>query len=304
MTTLRITRGLPASGKTTFATKWVARSPRTRARVNRDDLRDMLFGTRTGLSPEQEDTVTTASQTLVRAHLKSGLDVIVDDTHLRPKYIRPWQEIAQTSGAALEIQEFPVDVETAISRDSVREHSVGETVIHALADKYLPKGQFLPTPTTPPADQSLSQEYVPPESAPSAIIVDLDGTLAWMNDRGPFDWDRVGDDDPNNDVIDVVAALSKDVDHVVFMSGRDEVCRAATTGWLQAHLGGRVHATSSLHMRPAGDYRKDSVVKTELFDTHVRQKYRVVVVLDDRQQVVDMWRAMGLTCLQVAPGDF
>jgi len=27
-------------------------------------------------------------------------------------------------------------------------------------------------------------------------------------------------------------------------------------------------------------------------------------VIDDRQVVVDFWRAEGLTCLQCAPGDF
>ena len=30
----------------------------------------------------------------------------------------------------------------------------------------------------------------------------------------------------------------------------------------------------------------------------------VLMTVDDRQRVVDMWRAEGLTCLQVAPGDF
>lgn len=59
-----------------------------------------------------------------------------------------------------------------------------------------------------------------------------------------------------------------------------------------------------LHMRPAGDRRRDSIVKAELFDRHVRDQYRVLVVLDDRKQVVEMWRSLGLTCLQVAEGDF
>jgi hypothetical protein len=50
--------------------------------------------------------------------------------------------------------------------------------------------------------------------------------------------------------------------------------------------------------------RKDSVVKQELFDEHIRDIYDVVAVYDDRQQVVDMWRAMGIDCFQVAPGNF
>ncbi len=60
-----------------------------------------------------------------------------------------------------------------------------------------------------------------------------------------------------------------------------------------------------LNMREAGDMRKDSIVKKELFDQHIRGKYNVRMVIDDRDQVVDMWRnELGLTCLQVAEGDF
>jgi len=57
-------------------------------------------------------------------------------------------------------------------------------------------------------------------------------------------------------------------------------------------------------MRQAGDKRRDSIVKLELFDRHVRDYYDIAFVLDDRQQVVDAWRVIGLTVFQVAPGDF
>jgi hypothetical protein len=57
-------------------------------------------------------------------------------------------------------------------------------------------------------------------------------------------------------------------------------------------------------MREAGDSRKDSIVKQELYERHIKPSYDVFVVLDDRNQVVDMWRSLGLVCLQVAPGDF
>ena len=38
--------------------------------------------------------------------------------------------------------------------------------------------------------------------------------------------------------------------------------------------------------------------------TGIRDRWRVVGVFDDRQQVVRMWRALGLTVFQVAEGDF
>ena len=57
-------------------------------------------------------------------------------------------------------------------------------------------------------------------------------------------------------------------------------------------------------MRKTGDNRKDCVVKREIFDAEIKDKYYIKFILDDRNQVVDMWRKMGLTCLQVADGDF
>jgi hypothetical protein len=57
-------------------------------------------------------------------------------------------------------------------------------------------------------------------------------------------------------------------------------------------------------MREEGNNEKDSIVKRRLFEDNIRGKYYIEYVLDDRNQVVDMWRNMGLTCLQVAEGDF
>ena len=46
-------------------------------------------------------------------------------------------------------------------------------------------------------------------------------------------------------------------------------------------------------------------IKKEIVDEHIKGKYFVKFVLDDRDQVVDMWRKeMGYACLQVNYGDF
>ncbi|MFC4014692.1 hypothetical protein ACFOY2_46230 [Nonomuraea purpurea] len=136
---------------------------------------------------------------------------------------------------------------------------------------------------------------------PVAALVDVDGTLAEKGDRDPYDWARVGEDTPNWPVIETVRALHHRGYRIVVMSGRSDECRAATAAWLNAHLGVPWEA---LHMRATGDYRQDAEVKTELYETRVRGRYDVRVVLDDRRQVVDAWRALDLTVFQVAPGDF
>jgi hypothetical protein len=60
----------------------------------------------------------------------------------------------------------------------------------------------------------------------------------------------------------------------------------------------------ALFMRKSGDYRKDSVVKKEIYERHIKEDFNVEFVLDDRDQVVKMWREQGLVCLQVAEGNF
>ena len=137
---------------------------------------------------------------------------------------------------------------------------------------------------------------------PRAVLFDVDGTLAVRGDRGPFDWAKVGRDTPNQAVIELAQTIAAAGRHrIIVMSGRDEVCRAETARWLHAH--GVVF--DELLMRPHRDNRKDAVVKAQLYREHVEPFYTVAWVVDDRNQVVRMWRAeLGLTCMQVADGDF
>jgi hypothetical protein len=165
-------------------------------------------------------------------------------------------------------------------------------------------------------------------------MCDLDGTLALVGDRSPYDaTDCDVKDLPNWPVIRTVLAMHAQGVKVIFMSGRDQKYRpetirfieryCRTPSWIQTIVGKNeyeldeeiFHPEKSipyeLHMRGETapdpdklDQRKDSVIKQELFDKYVRGRYNVLFVLDDRNQVVDQWRAMGLTCYQVAPGAF
>jgi len=105
----------------------------------------------------------------------------------------------------------------------------------------------------------------------------------------------------NPTVITAVRAMHTAGNAIIFCSGRDAVCRPETEAWLDLFVGVPYEA---LFMRPEGDGRKDAVVKREIFDQDIRDSWRIVGVFDDRQQVVRMWRALGLTVFQVAEGDF
>lgn len=136
--TLVLTRGLPGSGKTTLAYEWVAKlapagdvrprvltSPRTgelpaRARVNRDDLRRMMFGGWTGLA-EHENAVTLAQHTAVEALLRAGVDVVADDTNLHESTMTAWQRLAAEVGAEIEVWDLTdVPVDECVRRNELR----------------------------------------------------------------------------------------------------------------------------------------------------------------------------------------
>jgi len=144
------------------------------------------------------------------------------------------------------------------------------------------------------------------EQLPTAVICDIDGTIALMGDRSPFDWKRVGEDAVNNVVVQVLKAATAGFKEAgshktIMLSGRDSACRRETEEWLQHNNIEYDH----LYMRKKDDYRKDTVIKKELYESFIQDKYSVAFVLDDRDCVVDMWRnELGLTVFQVADGNF
>ena len=135
-----------------------------------------------------------------------------------------------------------------------------------------------------------------------AIIVDVDGTLADMRGiRKPFEWDKVSEDKPYLDIIEMIqdfASLNKY--KIIITTGRDGSCMQDTVKWLDKHK----VPFNEFYMRGEGDFRKDNIIKSEIYMDHIRPKYDVKFDVDDRDQVVEMWRSLGLRVLQVAPGNF
>ncbi len=292
--TLTITRGLPGSGKTTWA-----KAQRGHVRVNRDDLRRMLHGGPL-LTGWAEIQVTLAQRALVAGLLRGGVNVICDDTNLRTRAVKDLAALGRSYGAQVVIRDFTdVPLEECLARDAGRpeDERVGEQAIRRMYQRYL-AGRSLPLPV--PATPPVPAPYRPPDGAPEAFLVDIDGTVAVMDGRGPYEEHRVSEDRPNPPVIAVVRALHTAGYRILFCTGRSERCRADTAAWLAANVAVPYDA---LLMRADRDARTDTVVKAELFDRHIRDRYRIVAVLDDRDQVVRVWRAMGLTVLQVGEGD-
>jgi hypothetical protein len=145
------------------------------------------------------------------------------------------------------------------------------------------------------------------DTRPEVILCDVDGTIALMGKsqlgrRHFADWSRVGEDDPNPPIIRLVRMFRRAGFTVIYVSGRDEVCREQTLMWLDHHL--EAIPDERLLMRPRKDNRPDHEIKLEIYRRDIEPKYRVAWVIDDRNQVVKMWRSLGLTVLQVADGEF
>lgn len=302
-------RGYAASGKSTIAAE-IAKDTGA-VIVNRDYLRMMLHGTWYSGKAALEDQVTVAERAQVRAFLKAGMSVIVDATHLNTPYLRKWAKLAVEVDALFEVVDVPTSMDHCIIRDRLRgidgKRAVGEKVIRDMAKRWPIKNW--PAVTIP---QATAVEPVGSmHGLPEAIIVDIDGTVAHMNGRSPYDYTLVHTDTVDLNVAWLVQLVqtynaAPDQIKVLFCSGRDHTCREATEEWLR----GRFIPFDELFMRPAGavdnhgNKLPDYQVKLDLFNKNIRGKYNVRFVLDDRNQVVDLWRRLGLKCLQVEPGDF
>lgn len=320
MTQIILTRGLPASGKSTWAEACLKAAPESVVRLERDLLRDQLYGPLgriyvnvpelnmsddefTQFMRERENTVSLVQDSMAKAAVSAGKSVIISDMNLRAQYVRAWAKKAAEWGAGFETVKFEdVTLNELIARDVDRNHTVGESVIRQLWQQFTKNGKIADVDVSREFSSSqVVESYVADQSKPRAILVDIDGTLATMSGRSPYEWMRVGEDSPVEAVIEAVMAACLFNREVIVMSGRDESCRAITEEWLTKHLG---VAWSKLYMRPEGDNRKDNIIKYELFNRYVRNDYNVSYVLDDRDQVVEMWRKLGLACFQVNYGNF
>lgn len=135
------------------------------------------------------------------------------------------------------------------------------------------------------------------------IIVDLDGTVAERDPIQPFDDRSIIWRLPMIPIIELVLDLYMIGYGIIFVTGRKYNTRAKTVAWIETHMA-LDENDYQLFMRGDDDDRPDHEIKLQIWDTCIKDKFPIKFVLDDRNQVVQMWRSLGLVCLQVAEGDF
>lgn len=283
-------KGLPGSGKSTLAKKIISENPESYKRINRDDLRAMFDNGTT--SQSNEKFVKKVRDLLIVKCLEEGKSIVVDDTNLSETNLRRVTQLVReynikfNEKVTVEVIEVNTDVTVCIERDALREKPVGEKVIRKMHEQFFKD----------------SPEYaIQNPELPKAIICDLDGTLALMNGRNPFDASKCDQDELNEPVANVLRNYKKLGYEILLVSGREDRYKEPTLRFLEKHT----IEFDDLIMRKSQDNRKDSIIKTEIYNESIKDKYFVEFVLDDRNQVVDTWRKdLKLPCFQVYYGDF
>lgn len=270
---LTMLKGLPGSGKSTKARAEVV-SGGNCGRINRDDLRAMLFDS--VWTGKREDVVVDCEKAIVQVLFDHSMNPIVDDTNLSEKHKKMWGEVARRRGQNFTVSDLDVSVEECRARDAAREKRVGRAVIDRMA---------------------LQNGMIGWGSRP-ILLCDIDGTIANGDHRVHLvsgetkDWKAyfslLSEDAPIEAVIQKVRKYW--YDHTVCMvSGRPDTYQYETMEWLTKYE----VPYNWLFMRPGSDKRPDTEIKAG-FLRHI-PKENVALVLDDRPSVCKMWEENGLT---------
>ena len=308
MAKIIVTRGVPGVGKSSFAQHY--QSQNTPAIIiERDLIRKEISGEGKPGEREFESKVTDIQHKRVKWSLREGLDVIVSDTNLPDRAVKVWMQIAHEMGAEVDVMDFRNVPLTDVLEANAHRHGTEKYVpIEVIMEKHerFIKGRDLTAPVQFTPKVAKSSNFVARKykhgTGPQTYLFDMDGTLA-LNTSGRewHDGSKAHLDSVNLEVYRVLVDLYKAGNDIIIVTARGAEHLDVTKKWLDFHM----VPHSNIFSRKAGDKRDDFLIKHELFWEHIAPMERYIAgVFDDRQCVVDMWRDMGLTVFQVAPGDF
>lgn len=277
-----ITVGVSGSGKSTFAKELCERDAPF-IEINRDNIRERLFGGNYKQTKEKELKVSGRQQAILSWCWENNYSVIISDTNLNPTYRQGLVSYLEGLGYEVEIKNMYIDYEKAWKQNENRVKNVPLSVFNRQWKMWI---EYL---------KSIGEHYhyTPNPDLEQVYVVDIDGTIAQMNGRNPYEFDKVGNDSPRKEIIKMLESLIVTSDlKIIFLSGRDDSCYEETRKWIEDQF--KMTNFFDLHMRKTGDPRKDSIVKQEIFEKEIASKYNVRMVIDDRPQVVRMWYDIGI----------
>lgn len=297
--------GIPASGKSTETKKQIDQSNGTAIRLNRDSIRQNLFGKPYKYTRQREKAVTLNQRNSLEFFMTSPdaptniKTIFIDDTNVNnsksialDEYIETInEELSKNNRWEIEYKIFKdsFNLDLCIKRNTIRDEAVPLDVMYRMYDNFIDftwKAQL----------ENLQKDlYRSP-----TVIFDVDGTLAHMRGRGAHDYTKYKEDSLDSNTYNLLNHYRNTGHKIIIMTGRDYRGYDDTKSWLDEN---KIYYDLLLN-RKMDDTRNDAIVKYELYRDNVYPYYDVKLIFDDRNRVVRMWRALGLTCYQVANGDF
>lgn len=248
--------------------------------------------------------------------LSRGEDIILDrmnfDQVQRSRYTIPAREKGYRITIRVFVTPRKVCYDRVVARIGNHETINSETSAQAAINLFFAKYQK-PLPTEADTIEFVNYGGGVGQDKPKAIICDLDGTLCNIEHRlhyvkkgiegrkpnWPAFFRGIPQDSVNEWCAEIVRQFSGNHE-IVYCSGRGEEFRGDTEKWLKDNNLWFGH----LMMRSTNDHRQDNIVKEILLDFDILTQFTPVFAVDDRQQVVNMWRSRGIICLQCAEGNF
>jgi hypothetical protein len=226
-------------------------------------------------------------------------DIIVDAYNVNPQRVREFEKLANETGAELIIHDIYVPYLVSYKRNKevgVRSKEyIPRDVITTFYDMFYHERY---------RDELTDKRTIrqPELTLPSCVICDLDATLALHQGREPFEWSLLKTDkiDPRlRLLLNNFMGLYK----VLFVTGRPESARQATTEWLKDPEN-KLHSNWELFMRKNNDFSHGDDYKEKVYHENIEGKYNVLCVFEDSNKCVTRWRELGLLTCQVANSDF
>jgi len=280
-----VTKGLSFSGKSTWAKEKIAElGAENVVHVEKDQIRkemgaDLVKGIRV-----KENKVIQKRNEMIMDALKKGKHIINSDTNLsdRANHIENMKALVYPKYRdeyTFIVEDFThVPFEEILERvkktDRIEGSEFWEKVVKDQRNKFM---------ETPYMEQDENLEKI--------ILSDSDGCINNVVNRSPYDGSNLHNDTPNEIVVDYLRMMKERGFKIVIMSGLEDKYQENRENWYKAH--GVPY--DELYMRKAGDSRKDSIIKRELFDEHIRDKYYVFCLIEDRMQMREMYTNMGLS---------
>ena len=261
--------------------------------------------------PSREDLVSNTKRSIAIDAIQKGYDIIVDNMNLNPKEVKFWQDIVDSHNNyitdlniiqpawiqweyEIEFKDFFIPLEECIRRDATRPNPIGEKVIRETWKRYK---HFIQTTEV---EKYVNNLRLWDSGKPMCVVVDMDSTLCFNTTKRPWFGEGAAEgminDLPNDGVCDIIFELQKSYP-IILATGRDTSQEEVTKQWLLDH---EINV-SEFYFRIEGDYRKGVEVKREQIEK-ILEKYNILVIFDDCESIVQMYREMGLTVLQPNKG--